>query len=107
MCALITSIRKTVNRSLKIPKNRVRCLSVQNFRDSDEIELEMEHHSLIIIFFKEFRIKRPMDGKRFLQRINALIRQYDYEILNLGKLDYFLLLPEEYRITTEALILAK
>ncbi|MFX0013601.1 MAG: hypothetical protein ACFFB2_10655 [Promethearchaeota archaeon] len=44
-----------------------------------------------------------MDAKRFLQRLNAFIRQYEYDMLNLGKLDYLLLLPKDYKLTTEAL----
>ncbi|MFX1514996.1 MAG: hypothetical protein ACFFC6_01715 [Promethearchaeota archaeon] len=63
----------------------------------------MEHGSLIIIFYKEFRIKKPMDAKRVLQRLNAFIRQYEYDMLNLGKLDYIFLLPKDYNLTTEAL----
>jgi hypothetical protein len=63
----------------------------------------MEHGSLVIIFYKEFRIKKPMDAKRVLQRLNAFIRQYEYDMLNLGKLDYILLLPKDYKLTTEAL----
>ncbi|UCG90569.1 MAG: hypothetical protein JSU57_02240, partial [Candidatus Heimdallarchaeota archaeon] len=74
-----------------------------DFTDTDDIELEMEHHSLIIVFFKEFRIKKPMRAKRFLQRLNAFIRQYEYDMLNLGKLDYLFLLPKDYELTTEAL----
>ncbi|MFX1246166.1 MAG: hypothetical protein ACFFBQ_02125 [Promethearchaeota archaeon] len=103
MCPIISNIYETFNRSFRTKKNRVRCISVQDFRDTDNIELEMEYGSLIIIFFKVFRIKRPMDAKRFLQRLNAFIRQYEYDMLNLGKLDYLLLLPKDYKLTTEAL----
>lgn len=103
MCPIIANIYGTFNRSFRIKKNRVRCISIQDFRDTDDIELEMEHQCLIIVFFKEFRIKRPMEAKRFLQRLNAFIRQYEYDMLNLGKLDYFLLLPKDYKLTTEAL----
>ncbi|MFX1285404.1 MAG: hypothetical protein ACFFB5_17285 [Promethearchaeota archaeon] len=103
MRLFITNIFGTFNRSFRINKNRIRCISIKDFTDTDDIELEMEHHSLIIIFFKEFRIKKPIRAKRFLQRLNAFIRQYEYDMLNLGKLDYLLLLPKDYEITTEAL----
>jgi hypothetical protein len=63
----------------------------------------MEHGSLIIVFFKEFRIKKPMAAKRFLQRLNAFIRQYEYDMLNLGKLDYFFLISKNFKISTDAL----
>lgn len=97
MCPFLASL----NRSFKSKNHRIRCISIQDFRDTDEIEREMEDHSMIVVFFKEFRIKRPMDAKRFLQCLNAFIRQYKYEILNLGKLDYLLLLPSKYELTTE------
>jgi hypothetical protein len=48
-------------------------------------------------------MKKPMDAKRFLQRLNVFIKQYEYEILNLGKLDYFFLLPKNYEISTSNL----
>ena len=38
-----------------------------------------------------------------LQRLNALMRKYEYSILNLGKFDYFLLLPKDYELTTDSL----
>jgi len=99
----IANIFGTFNRSFRIKKNRIRCISIQDFTDTDDIELEMEHHSLIIVFFKEFRIKQPMRAKRFLQRLNAFIRQYEYDMLNLGKLDYLFLLPKDCELTTKAL----
>ncbi len=103
MCPIISNIYEGFNRSFRVKKSRVRCISIQDFQDIDEIELEMEYNSLVIVFFKEFRIKRPMDAKRLLQRLNAFIRQYNYDILNLGKLDYFFLLPKKYELTTETL----
>lgn len=106
MRPIIANIYGTLSRSFKIEKNRIRCISVQDFRDTDDIELEMEYRSLIIIFFKEFRIKKPMGAKRFLQRLNAFIRQYEYDMLNLGKLDYLFLLPKDYKLTTDALTTA-
>ncbi len=106
MRPIIANIYGTLSRSFKIKKNRIRCISVQDFRDTDDIELEMEYRSLIIIFFKEFRIKKPMGAKRFLQRLNAFIRQYEYDMLNLGKLDYLFLLPKDYKLTTDALTTA-
>ena len=104
MCPFITSLYESLPRPFR-PKNshRIRCISVQDFRDGDDIELEMENGSMILIFFREFRIKRSLDAKRFLQRLNAFTRQYEYEILNLGKLDYFLLIPNDFELTTDAL----
>ncbi len=102
MTSFISGLYKGINRTIR-KQQRVRCISIEDFRDMDEIELEMEFNNIIVIFFKEFRIKKPMDGKRALQRLNSLIRQYDYEILNMGKLDYFLLLPHDFEITTETL----
>lgn len=99
MCPFLTSL----NRSLKSKNHRIRCISIQDFRDTDDIEHEMKDHNMIVVFFKEFRIKKPMDAKRFLQCLNAFIRQHKYEILNLGKLDYLLLLPSKYKLATEAL----
>ncbi|NHJ02212.1 MAG: hypothetical protein EAX86_08740 [Candidatus Heimdallarchaeota archaeon] len=104
MTPLISGLYRGINRTIR-KHQRVRCISIEDFHDMDEIEVEMEFNSIVIIFFKEFRIKKPMDGKRALQRLNALIRQYNYEILNLGKLDYFLLLPQDFEITTESLAL--
>jgi SepF-like predicted cell division protein (DUF552 family) len=103
MCPFILNVLETFNHSFKTRKNRIRCISIQEFRDTDDIELEMEYGSLIIIFYKEFRIKKPMDAKRVLQRLNAFIRQYEYDMLNLGKLDYIFLLPKKYKLTTDAL----
>lgn len=103
MCPFISNVLGAFNHSFRIKKNRIRCISIQDFRDTDDIELEMEYKSLIIIFYKEFRIKKPMDAKRVLQRLNAFIRQYEYDMLNLGKLDYIFLLPKDYKLTTEAL----
>jgi SepF-like predicted cell division protein (DUF552 family) len=90
------SLIASINRPFKVKKHRVRCIAIQNYRDTDDIEFEMKDHNLIVVFFKEFKIKKPMDAKRFLQCLNAFIRQYEYNILNLGKLDYFLLLPKDY-----------
>jgi hypothetical protein len=87
-------------RSFRKQNNKIHCISIQDYRDTDNIEHEMENNTLIVIFFKEFRIKRPMDAKRFLQCLNAFIRQYKYEMLNLGKLDYFLLYPNKYTLAT-------
>ena len=103
MCPLLSNLYGSLNRSFKMKKNRVRCISIKEFLDSDEIELEMEYNSLIMIFFREFRMKKPVDAKRFLQRLNVFIRQYEYEILNLGKLDYFFLLPKNFEISTNNL----
>lgn len=103
MCPLIANLYETLNRSFRAKNDRIRCISVQDFRDTDDIELEMENGSLIIVFFKEFRIKKPMVAKRFLQRLNAFIRQYEYDMLNLGKLDYFFLISKDYKLTTDAL----
>ncbi|UCG00542.1 MAG: hypothetical protein JSW11_13030 [Candidatus Heimdallarchaeota archaeon] len=103
MCPSILSVLGTFTHSFKTQKNRIRCISIGEFRDTDDIELEMENGSLIIIFYKEFRIKKPMDAKRVLQRLNAFIRQYEYDMLNLGKLDYIFLLPKDYKLTTETL----
>ncbi|MFX1505458.1 MAG: hypothetical protein ACFFDC_05015 [Promethearchaeota archaeon] len=103
MSPFISNVLGTLYHPFKTKKNRIRCISIQEFRDTDDIELEMEHGSLVIIFYKEFRIKKPMDAKRVLQRLNAFIRQYEYDMLNLGKLDYIFLLPKDYTLTTEAL----
>ncbi len=103
MCPFISNVLEAFNHSFRTKKDRIRCISIREFRDTDDIELEMEYGSLIIIFYKEFRIKKPMDAKRVLQRLNAFIRQYEYDILNLGKLDYIFLLPRDYKLTTEAL----
>ncbi len=101
MSSFIANIRNNLHRQTKGRKQRVRCISVQDIRDTDEIELEMMNHNVIVLFFKEFRITKSLEAKRFLQCLNALIRQYEFEILNLGNLDYLLLLPESYRISTE------
>ena len=103
MSPFISNVLGTLNHPFRTKKNRIRCISIQEFRETDDIELEMEHGSLVIIFYKEFRIKKPMDAKRVLQRLNAFIRQYEYDMLNLGKLDYIFLLPKDYNLTTEAL----
>ena len=103
MCPLISNVLGTLTHSFRTKKNRIRCISIGEFRDTDDIELEMENRSLVIIFYKEFRMKKPMDAKRVLQRLNAFIRQYEYDMLNLGKLDYIFLLPKDYQLTTEAL----
>ncbi len=104
MCPFISSLYGSLNRSFKHRNvHRIRCISVHDFQDIDDVEIEMQNNSLIVIFFKEFRIKKPMDAKRLLQRFNAFTRQYEYEILNLGKLDYFLLVPNEFELTNEAL----
>ena len=101
MSSFIANIRNNVYRKSKGRKQRVRCISVQDIRDSDEIELEMMSNNVIVLFFKEFRITKSLEAKRFLQCLNALIRQYEFEILNLGNLDYLLLMPESYSISTE------
>ena len=101
MTSIITNLYGSINRPFKSKKRRVRCLSIYDFNDCDEIELEMENNSLILIFFREFRIKRPIDAKRIIQRLNALTRQFDYKLLNLNKLDYFILFPKGYELTTE------
>jgi hypothetical protein len=103
MSSLLSTIRSNLHRQLKIKQHRVRCISIQDIRDSDEIELEMINQNLIVIFFREFRITRSLEAKRFLQSLNALIRQYDFEILNLGNLDYLLLLPNTFEISVESL----
>ncbi len=105
MSSFIANIRNNLHRQTKGRKQRVRCISVQDIRDTDEIELEMIKHNVIVLFFKEFRITKSLEAKRFLQCLNALIRQYEFEILNLGNLDYLLLLPKSYRISTEPLYL--
>ena len=101
MSSFIANIRNNLHRQAKGRNQRVRCISIQDIRDTDEIELEMIRHNVIVLFFKEFRITKSLEAKRFLQSLNALIRQYEFEILNLGNLDYLLLLPVSYRITTE------
>jgi SepF-like predicted cell division protein (DUF552 family) len=101
MCPSITGIYGSFYRSFKTKNYKVRCISVQNFRDIDEIELEMQNQNIIVIFFKEFRIKKSIEAKRVLQYLNAFIRQYEFTLLNLGKLDYLLLLPKEYELSTE------
>ncbi|MFW9855873.1 MAG: hypothetical protein ACFFFG_12490 [Candidatus Thorarchaeota archaeon] len=98
----IPNLYGTISRSRK-RNRRFRCISVQDIRDTDDIQLEMMHHSIVVCFFKEFRITRPMDAKRFLQCLNALTRQYEYEMLNLGRLDYFLLVPEGIELTTNSI----
>ena len=103
MCPFISNVLGTISHPFRTKKNRIRCISIQEFRETDDIELEMEHESLIIIFYKEFRIKKPMDAKRVLQRLNAFIRQYEYDMLNLGKLDYLFLLPINHGILGEYL----
>lgn len=103
MTPFISNVLGTFYHPFRPKKNRIRCISIQEFRDTDDIELEIENGSLVIIFYKEFRIKKPMDAKRVLQRLNAFIRQYEYDMLNLGKLDYIFLLPKDYKLTTEAL----
>ena len=102
MSSFISNFRNNLHRQTKGRKYRVRCISVQDIRDTDEIELEMMNNNVIVLFFKEFRITRSLEAKRFLQCINALIRQYEFEILNLGNLDYLLLLPDSYQISTES-----
>ena len=52
---------------------RIRCISINTFADSDEIEMEMERNNFVIIFFKEYRFKKPKVAKRFIQRLNDLI----------------------------------
>ncbi len=100
----ITGICESLNRSFKAKNHIVRCISVQDFRDIDEIEMEMQNQKMLIIFFKEFRIKKSIEAKRVLQYLNAFIRQYEFTLLNLGKLDYLLLLPKEYELSTETSI---
>ncbi|MHA1973397.1 MAG: hypothetical protein ACTSW1_10405 [Candidatus Hodarchaeales archaeon] len=99
----ISDFYGTIHRSLHSNNYRVRCLSISELRDTDEIEREMIKNSLIVLFFRGFRIKNPIDAKRFLQYLNAFIRKYEYSILNLGKFDYFLLLPKEFEITDNSL----
>ena len=101
MSSFIANIRNNIQRQSKGKKQRVRCISVQDIRDTDEIELEMMNNNVIVLFFKEFRITKSLEAKRFLQCLNALIRKYEFEILNLGNLDYLLLMPESFRISTE------
>ena len=101
MSSFIANIRNNIHRQAKGKTQRVRCISVQDIRVSDEIELEMLNRNVIVLFFKEFRITKSLEAKRFLQCLNALIRQHEYEILNLGNLDYLLLLPGSFQISTE------
>jgi SepF-like predicted cell division protein (DUF552 family) len=103
MCSFISNVLGTLYHPFRPKINRIRCISIKEFRDTDDIELEMEQGSLVIIFYKEFRIKKPMEAKRVLQRLNAFIRQFEYDMLNLGKLDYIFLLPKDYKLTTDAL----
>ncbi len=105
MSTFISNIRNNLHRQFKGKYQRVRCISIQDIRDSDEIELEMMKQNVTVLFFREFRITKSLEAKRFLQSLNALIRQYNYEILNLGNLDYLLLLPESFEISAESLIL--
>ncbi|MHA2074585.1 MAG: hypothetical protein ACW97X_08190 [Candidatus Hodarchaeales archaeon] len=100
MSPSIIGLYESFNRSLRTKTNRVRCISVQDFDDIDEIELEMQNQNMIVIFFKEIRIKKSIEAKRILQYLNAFIRQYEYTILNLGKLDYLILLPNQYELST-------
>jgi len=104
MTSIISDFYGSLNKSFRSKNQRVRCISITILQDADDIELEMENHGLIVIFFREFRIKHPMEAKRFLQYLNAYIRKYHYSILNLGKFDYFLLLPKEFELTKESLL---
>ena len=104
MCPSISGIYESLNRSFKTKNHKVRCISVQDFRDIDKIEIAMLNQNLIVIFFKEFRIKKSIEAKRVLQYLNAFIRQYEFTLLNLGKLDYLLLLPKQYELSTESSI---
>lgn len=101
MNPIISGLYESFNRSLRTKTNRIRCISVQGFDDIDDIELEMQNKNMIVIFFKEIRIKKSIEAKRILQYLNAFIRQYEYSILNLGKLDYLLLLPNQYELSNE------
>ena len=103
MASIITHLRNNIHRQIKSRSQRVRCISVRDIRDTDEIEIEMINQNVIIIFFKEFRIQKSLDAKRFLQCLNALIRKYNFEILNMGNLDYLLLLPSSFEISTDSL----
>jgi len=97
----ITNIYGNINRSFKTKSRKIHCISIQEFRDIDEIEIEMENQNMVVIFFKEFRIKKSIEAKRVLQYLNAFIRKYEFTILNLGKLDYLLLIPKEYDLSTK------
>lgn len=103
MSSIITNLRNNIHRQIKSRSQRVRCVSVQDIRDTDEIEIEMINQNVIVLFFKEFRIQKSLEAKRFLQCLNALIRQYNFEILNLGNLDYLLLLPSSFEISVDSL----
>ena len=107
MSSLLSNIRNNFQKQLKNKYQRVRCISIQDIRDTDEIEMEMLNQNITIVFFREFRIKKSLEAKRFLQCLNALIRQHDYEILNLGNLDYLLLMPSSFEITTNSLFTSK
>jgi SepF-like predicted cell division protein (DUF552 family) len=103
MSSIISNLRNNIHRQFKSRTQRVRCVSIQDIRDTDEIELEMINQNIIVLFFKEFRIHKSLEAKRFLQCLNALIRQYNFEILNLGNLDYLLLLPADFEISADSL----
>ncbi|MHA2173939.1 MAG: hypothetical protein ACXABI_03870 [Candidatus Hodarchaeales archaeon] len=104
MSSLLSNIRNNIHKPFKNKNQRVRCISIQDIRDTDEIELEMLNQNMVVLFFREFRIKKSLEAKRFLQCLNALIRQHKFEILNLGNLDYLLLIPSSFKITANSLI---
>ena len=103
MSPSISGLYESFNRSLKTKIHHVYCISIQEFEDIDDIELEMQNQNMIVIFFKEIRIKKSIEAKRILQYLNAFIRQYEYTILNLGKLDYLLLVPNQYELSTKTI----
>lgn len=98
MTFLGTYIGQIIHNRKRTVSSQVACITASDLLDIGLIEEYMESLSILVVFVREIRSKRPMEAKRFLQRIKSLVRKFDYSILTLGKIDYILMVPSEYII---------
>ncbi len=66
-------------------KHRIRCLSVLDLEDVQYIEEEFFAGSLVLFSMKEIGIQGHHVLKRFLQQVNALAREYHYQLIRFSR----------------------
>ncbi len=75
-----TNIRRITRK-----KHRFRCMTIWDLEDVQKIEEEFFTGSLVLFSMKEISIQGHHVLKRFLQQVNALAREYDYQLIRFSR----------------------
>ncbi len=73
-------------------KHRIRCLTVWYLEDVRNIELEFHAGSVVLFSMKEISVQGHHIFKRFLQQVNALAREYNYQLIRFSR-EYIMGIP--------------